>query len=115
MRAEALLAWEPRNPGDRFQADVKWEGRGNHFDVVGGRSWIMKSARLMTPTESLGVADLSSWSQFVAGEKNPIPGPIRYVTEPKARSDSPGPRDFAIESSGPPAARAGADPELVGP
>jgi serine/threonine-protein kinase len=115
VRAEALLAWEPRKPGDPFQADMKWEGRSNQFQIQGGRSWILKSAKTMTPAESLGVTDWAGWSQFVGAEKEPIRDAIRYRTEPKARPDPPLPQDLAIESSHPPADRAGADPDQVGP
>jgi len=67
VRADALLAWRPRKPGDRLEADLRWEGLGNRFQV-GGRFWVVQSARTMTPASTIGVTDLKSWSQFVVRE-----------------------------------------------
>ncbi len=115
VRAEALVAWEPLKPDVRFQTDVKWEGLGNHFQIPEGRSWIMKSARTMTPAESLGVTDMASWSDFAGSESSPILGRIRFQTDPRARPNPPQPQDLAIESSESGAARAARSRNRWGP
>jgi hypothetical protein len=67
VRADALLAWQPRKPGDRLDTVLKWQGLGNRFQIHGG-FWVVQSARGMTPAATLGVTDLKSWTQFVSGE-----------------------------------------------
>ena len=114
VRAESLLAWQPRKPGDGLSADLLWQGEGNQFQVL-GPCWVMMSAATMSPALSLGVTDLASWSKFVSRELGPLKTRILYRTDPHQRTASPEPKDFAIESSDLPADRAGADPEIVGP
>jgi eukaryotic-like serine/threonine-protein kinase len=114
VRAEALLAWQPPKAGSPLDADLRWEGDGNQFHIQ-GRSWIVQSAATMNPALSLGATDLASWSKFVSREAQPIRTHILYLPNPHKQADLPRPRDFAIESSDPPADRAGANPEVVGP
>jgi serine/threonine-protein kinase len=114
VRTETLLAWQPRKPGDRLDADLRWKGAGNQFQVI-GRSWVVMSAGTMSPALSLGVTDPPSWAKFVTSEAEPIRTRILFQTDPQQRTGSPRPRDFAIDSADPPADRAGADPDLVGP
>jgi hypothetical protein len=114
VRAEALLAWKPRKPGDPLSSDIQWKGDGNQFQIV-GRPWVTSPAGTTTPAPTPEVTDLASWTKFVTHETVPIRTRILYHTEPGQRTDSPRPEDFAIESPEPVADRAGADPALVGP
>lgn len=114
VRAEALLAWKPRKPGNPFAADVKWQGEGNQFDIA-GRYWVMGVAATMTPAFTQEVHDLQTWAKFVGRELEPIKTHIRYPTEPQKRRESLRPRDLAVESADPPDQRPGAEPLLVGP
>src|SRR5262249_50711029 len=67
VRADALLAGQPRKPEARRDTVLTWQGLGNRFQIHGG-FWVVQSARRMTPAATLGVTDLKSWSQFVARE-----------------------------------------------
>jgi hypothetical protein len=114
VRADALLAWKPNQPGDPLANQLHWQGAGNQYDIL-GRSWIVLSASQGTPALSINITDLESWLRVATTDKDAIPTKLEFLTEPSARSDSFQPRDFAIKTSGTPANKPGADPELVGP
>jgi hypothetical protein len=110
VRAEALLAWNPENPGDRLAAQFPWHGEGNRYAIL-GKSWIVRSSRVNTPALTAGVTDLESWSRLAVAERDPIRTELRYRTNPDLRADPLRPEDFAFDAPNPP----GADPAQVGP
>ncbi|MHB1559296.1 MAG: serine/threonine-protein kinase [Isosphaeraceae bacterium] len=115
VRADSLLAWSPHNASDPLKVDLLWQGLGNHYQIL-GRTWLVPSPSAPTaapaPPE---IPNPAAWGKFVVKESGPIETRILFHTLPDARPNPPRPEDFAIESNEPPAARAGADPSLVGP
>jgi hypothetical protein len=114
VRADALLAWKPDQPGDSLADQLHWLGSGNQYDIL-GRSWIVLSASQGTTGLSIGIIDLDSWLHVATKDKDAIPTKLEFLTDPLARSGSFQPRDFAIKESAALQAKPGADPELVGP
>jgi hypothetical protein len=115
VRADALLAWSPPKPGEPLKVDLLWQGLGNQYQVL-GRSWVLPAPRAAASAPPPpAVSDAPAWARFVTKESGPIESRILYRTLPDARSNPPRPEDFAIESTEPPAVRAGADPAVVGP
>jgi len=112
VRAEALLACKPSTPGEPRTARFSWRGLGNQYDIL-GNFWIVLSASQGTPDSS--VIDLDSWLHVATNESEPIRAKLKYQTDPAARLNPLRPRDFAIEASGPPATKPGADSGQVGP
>jgi hypothetical protein len=114
VRADALLAWKPNQPGDPLTNQLRWQGTGNQYEIL-GRSWVVLSASQGTPALSINITDLASWLRVATTDKDAIPTRLEFLTDPSARSDSFLPRDFAIKASGTLPNTPGADPELVGP
>lgn len=113
--ADALLAWEPvpRAPEvtPLTRDALSWSGRGNQFDVR-GTAWIARAEKPGQPPApwSDGPTNLEQWSKLLGNERDPVPPPVRFATDPSARSDHPTPRDFAVQDHA-----AGANPAFVGP
>lgn len=115
VRADALLAWSPHKAGDPLKVDLLWQGLGNHYQIL-GPTWLVPSpGALPAAPPPPDVRDAAAWRKFVDRESGPIETRILFHTLPDARPNPPRPEDFAIESNEAPAARAGADPSLVGP
>ncbi len=114
VRAGAILAWKPHKLGDRLDAVVQWKGNGNQLHVL-GPSWVVMSRSAMTPELSLGAIDLSSWSNFVSREADPIRTRIHYQETKHEPGAMPRPSDFEIDSTRALDDRAGADAAVVGP
>jgi hypothetical protein len=111
IRASALFACKSGMPPS---AQIAYRGENNQFDIV-GPSWLVLSASEGTPALSSAVTDLDSWLRFAPKENNPIRAKLKFVTDPRARSELAQPHDFAIEAPGPAQPKPGADPLLVGP
>jgi eukaryotic-like serine/threonine-protein kinase len=114
VRADALLAWKPNQPGDSLAGQVHWQGEGNQYDIL-GKSWIVLSASQGTPAFSLNITDLESWLHVATKDHDAIRTKLEFLTDPSARLGSFQPRDFAIKEPAALRAKPGADPELVGP
>jgi eukaryotic-like serine/threonine-protein kinase len=111
VKAEALLAC---NPGSPPSSQVRWRGKGNQYEIL-GRFWIVLSASDGTPAFLDAPTDVTSWLLFAPADNSPSPDKLKFLNNPTARTDSPRPRDFAIQDPIAPQIRAGADPKLVGP
>ncbi len=98
VRADALLAWKPKKPGDRPAVQLQWSGEGNLFDIR-EKSWIVLSSKEGTPALSLEVTDLDSWSKIVGPETKPIRSKLTYRTVPARRLDVLRPSDFAVNEA----------------
>jgi eukaryotic-like serine/threonine-protein kinase len=109
VRARAILSC----PQEHL-AQIRWQGEGNQLEIL-EKCWIVLSSRMGTPALSTSVIDLESWSKTVGNEKGSIGSTINYHTTPAARPYPSRPRDFAIDATGSPRIKAGADPEKVGP
>jgi serine/threonine protein kinase len=109
--AEALLAWETAKPGTPLTREaLAWTGSGNQFDLR-GKSWVVLTSQ-GTPELPDGPTDLDAWAKRFQESDTLVP-PVKFLTDPAALPESPGPRDFTVISTGP--RSAGADPEQVGP
>jgi eukaryotic-like serine/threonine-protein kinase len=112
IRTEALLACKPSKPGEPPTARFNWRGQGNQYDIR-EHFWIVLSASQGTPDTS--VTDLDSWLRVATKESEPIRAKLKYQIDHAARPAALRPRDFAIDASGPPQTKPGADPDKVGP
>jgi hypothetical protein len=111
IRAEAILACKAGTSPD---SQIGWRGEGNQYDVH-GPSWIVLHAREGTQALSVGATDLDGWTRLFTADSKPIRAPLKFLTDPDARSALVQPYDFAIAGSGPSQTKPGADPDLVGP
>ena len=111
IKVEAILACRR---GSAASTQVRWQGVGNQYDVM-GRVWIVLSPTEGTPAISSAVTDLQSWLQFAAGDRNPIQDKLKFMTDPGARITLDQPGDFKIQAPVGSQALPGADPALVGP
>jgi serine/threonine-protein kinase len=109
--AEALLAWETPKPGTPLTPEaLAWMGAGNQYDLR-GKSWVVLKPE-GTPELPDGPTDLAAWAKQFK-ESDTLAPPVKFLTDPAALPESPGPRDFTILDTGP--RSVGADPEQVGP
>ncbi len=109
--AEVLLAWETPKPGTPLTPEaLAWMGAGNQFDLR-GKSWVALAPE-GTPELPDGPTDLAAWAKRFK-ESDTLAPPVKFLTDPAALPELPGPRDFAVLDAGPRAV--GADPEQVGP
>jgi serine/threonine protein kinase len=111
IRAEGILACNAGTPPD---SQIEWRGEGNQYDIQ-GPSWIVLHAREGTQALSAGATDLDGWTKLFTADNKPIRTPLKFLTEPRARSALIQPYDFAIAGSGPSQSKPGADPDSVGP
>jgi eukaryotic-like serine/threonine-protein kinase len=112
VQADALVACKPNTD---LSKQILWKGESNQYGIL-GHSWIVHSASQGGPAlSSDAVTDLDSWKLVEPNDSNPIANKLKYKTDPSARSTPLRPSDFAVEASGPPQTKPGADPEQVGP
>jgi hypothetical protein len=112
VRADALIASKPSEPGAPPNAQFAWQGEGNQYELFRGY-WIVRSSS--QGTTSTAVADPDGWRRVADLDRDPIRGRLKYQNDPAVRKAALRPRDFAIEAPGPPQAKPGADPDQVGP
>jgi hypothetical protein len=114
-RTDSLLAWKPAKPGDRLDAQLRWQGEGNQLQIL-GHPWIVAPTALGTAAIATVVSDLESWCKAVGQESEPVRNKLVFrldgasPTNPLLR-----PQDFAIDGVDFTAKKVGADPEQVGP
>ena len=118
--ADALVAWEtvtpragaPATPPSRDA--LSWLGQGNEYDIR-GKSWLLLApgGGPLVPLPD-GPTDLKAWDHAMGSERDSLPPPLRFATDPSARSEHPVPADFAVADQGT-SRPVGADPAQVGP
>ncbi|MFO0954578.1 MAG: serine/threonine-protein kinase [Isosphaeraceae bacterium] len=119
--ADALVSWEPPAakggaPAEEPNRDsLSWSGEGDLLDLR-GKSWLLVSGGPGQPPAPApgGPTDLEGWNKVFGNERESVPPPLRFATDPASLSERPAPTDFAVAD--PPAGKpVGADPAFVGP
>jgi eukaryotic-like serine/threonine-protein kinase len=119
VQAETLLSWEPDAPPDKESDSLNrqalsWSGKDNQYDIL-GKSWVVLGAKNGLPATPMpgGPTDLDSWIRLLGNERDPIPPPIRFATDPAALPAHPESSDFVLTGQG--SRSAGAEASRVGP
>ncbi len=111
IRAETVVACRS---AAALVSQFNWRGDSNQYDIF-GPSWIVVSTKERLPAPSGAPTDLGGWLQLVNTDRNPIRSRLKFWTDPLARSAEAQPSEFLVEAASSLAAKAGADPALVGP
>lgn len=119
VQAETLVSWEHDAPPDKESDSLNrqalsWLGKDNQYDIL-GKSWVVLVTKKGLPETPMpgGPSDLDSWVRLLGNERDPIPPPIRFATDPAALPAHPEPSDFALTGQG--SRSAGAEASRVGP
>jgi eukaryotic-like serine/threonine-protein kinase len=111
VKATALLAC---NPEPTPSTQVRWQGKGNQYDIL-GPGWIILSAKEGTPAFLSTVTELQSWSHFAPGDQDLVQDKLRFLSDAAERARSVQPVSYKIQTPAGLQIKPGADPEKVGP
>ena len=119
VQTETLVLCEPDAPPDKESDSLNrqalsWSGKDNQYDIL-GKSWVILVTKKGLPETPMpgGPTDLDSWVRLLGNERDPIPPPIRFATDPAALPAHPEPSNFSLTGQG--NRSAGAEASRVGP